>query len=157
LLRTFPTDNYWFGLQASVQAMLLAAKGDSKAALPLADKAVTVVETAVKTGHAGKNFLPIVLVRRSAIELDAGQPGLAAADAQRAIAQLQADGSPGAFSNNIGSAYLELGRALRAQGKHAGAAAAFQSAAENLQATLGSNHPDTRNSQQMAELETKLR
>jgi tetratricopeptide (TPR) repeat protein len=115
------------------------------------------VETAIKTGHAGKNFLPIVLVRRSVIELDAGQPGLAATDAQRAITQLQADGSPGAFSNNIGSAYLELGRALRAEGKHPEAAAAFQAAAENLQATLGANHPDTRNSQQMAELENRVR
>jgi serine/threonine-protein kinase len=154
LLRTFPPDNYWFGLQASVQAMLVSAKGSPRAALPPADKAVAIVENGIKAGHAGKNFLPIVLMRRSAIELDAARPGPAVDDAQRAIALLRADGSPGAFSNNIGSAYLLLGDALRAQGKHAEAAAAFQSAAQNLRATLGSNHPDTRRSQEMAESET---
>lgn len=156
LLRTFPPDNYWFGLQASVQAMLVSAKGNPRAALPLADRAVAIVENAIKAGHAGKNFLPIVLMRRSAIELAAARPGPAGDDAQRAIALLQADGSPGAFSNNIGSAYLLLGDALRAQGKHAEAAAAFQSAAQNLHATLGSNHPDTRRSQEMAESETSV-
>ena len=114
------------------------------------------MENAIKAGHAGKNFLPIVLMRRSAIELAAARPGPAGDDAQRAIALLQADGSPGAFSNNIGSAYLLLGDALRAQGKHAEAAAAFQSAAQNLHATLGSNHPDTRRSQEMAESETSV-
>jgi serine/threonine protein kinase len=156
LLRTFPPDNYWFGLQASVQAILVSSKGDPQAALPLADKAVAIVENAIKAGHAGKNILPIVLMRRSAIELDTAQPGPAGEDAQKAIALLQADGSPGAFSNNIGSAYLLLGQAFRAQGKNAEATTAFQSAAENLRATLGSNHPDTRRSQEMAELETKV-
>ena len=115
-----------------------------------------MVENAIKAGHAGKNILPIVLMRRSAIELDAARPGPAADDAQRTIALLQADGSPGAFSNNIGSAYLLLGQALRDEGKHVEAAAAFQSAAENLRATLGSSHPDTRRSQEMAEAETKV-
>jgi tetratricopeptide (TPR) repeat protein len=155
LLRTFPPDNYWFGLQASVQAML-SAKSDPSAALPLADKAVAIVENATRTGHAGRNFLPIVLMRRSAIELDAGQPGPAGNDAQRAISLLQIDGPPGAFSNNLGSAYLLLGHALRAQAKHVAAAAAFQSAAQNLRATLGSNHPDTRSSQGLAESETRV-
>jgi serine/threonine-protein kinase len=156
LLRTFPPGNYWFGLLASVQAMLASSKGDPQGALPLADKAVAIVENAIKAGHAGKNILPIVLLRRSAIELDAGRPGPAGDDARRALALLQADGSPGAFSNNIGSAYLLLGQALRDEGKHVEAAAAFQSAAENLRATLGSGHPDTRRSQEMAEAETKV-
>jgi serine/threonine protein kinase len=155
LLRTFPPDHYWFGLQASVQAMLVSSKGDPQAALPLADKAVAIVENAIKAGHAGKNILPIVLMRRSAIELDAARPGPAGDDAQRAMALLQADGTPGAFSNNIGSAYLLLGYALRAQGKAAEAAAAFQSAAQNLRATLGSNHPDSRRSLEMAKSETR--
>ena len=156
LLRTFPPDSYWFGLQASVQAMLVSSKGDPEGALPLADKAVGIVENAIKAGHAGTNFLPIVLMRRSAIELDAARPGPAGDDAERAIGLLQADGTPGAFSNNVGSAYLLRGQALRAQGKHAEAAAAFQSAVDNLRATLGSNHPDTRRSLEMAKSETSV-
>jgi tetratricopeptide (TPR) repeat protein len=155
VVANIPPGNYWFGLQASVQAMLVSAKGDPQAALPLADKAVAIVENAIKAGHAGKNILPAVLMRRSAIELDAARPGPVGDDALRAIALLQADGSPEAFSNNIGSAYLLLGQALRAQGKHAEATTAFQSAGENLRATLGSNHPDIRRSQEMAEFETK--
>jgi eukaryotic-like serine/threonine-protein kinase len=157
LLRIFPPDSYWFGLQASLEAMLEAAKGDFRAALPLADKGVAIVEAASNRGHTGKNFLPIVLMRRSAIELEAGRPGPAGEDAQRAIAQLRAENSAGEFSNNIGNGYLALGRSLQVQGKHAEAAKAFQSAAENLQATLGPEHPDARASQQMAEIETGLR
>jgi len=142
--RTFPPDNYWFGAEASAQALLASGKADFQTALPLADHAVAIVEAASKAGRAGSDFLPVALMRRSAIELDAGRPGPAGDDAQRALALLQAGSPPGAFSSNIGRAYLYLGRALQAQGKHAEAAAAFQSAAENLQPTLGSDHPDTR-------------
>jgi hypothetical protein len=41
-----------------------------------------------------------------------------------------------------------MGRALQAQGKSSEAYAAFQSAAENLQATLGPDHLDTRSARQ---------
>ena len=46
---------------------------------------------------------------------------------------------------------LAFGRALQAQSKSDEARAAFRSAAEKLQATVGANHPDTRRARQMAE------
>jgi hypothetical protein len=55
------------------------------------------------------------------------------------------------FSSKLGFAYLALGRALRAQDKTADAHAAFLSAAENLQNTVGSDHPAARSARQFAE------
>ena len=48
-------------------------------------------------------------------------------------------------------AYLALARSLQAQGKTGEARAAFRSALENLQSTVGPDHPDTRTAQQLAE------
>jgi tetratricopeptide (TPR) repeat protein len=92
-------------------------------------------------------------MRRCTVELEAGRPSQAAADVLRALKQLQAASPPGTFSSNIGRAYLNLGRALQAQGKSEEARAAFRSAAENLQNTLGPDHPDTRSARQLAESE----
>jgi len=144
LPRTVPPDEYWLGAVASAQALLTSGKGDFKTALPLADHAVTLAECASKAGRAGGEFLPVALIRRSTIELDAAEPSQAAADVQRAVSLLKAKSAPGALSSIIGQAYLNLGRALRAQEKHEDAGAAFRSAVENLQSTVGSNHPDTR-------------
>ena len=149
--QSLPPDSFWFGLLASAQALLASGRGDFQTALPLADQAVTIVEAAGKAGRAGSDFLPMVLVRRSTVELEAGRPAQAAADAQQALTQLQAASPPGAFSTMIGRAYLNLGRALQSQGKRDEAHAAFRSAAEHLQNTLGPDHPDTGRARQLAE------
>ena len=112
---------------------------------------MAILEAASKAGRSGGDFLPIVLVRRSTVELEAGRPGQAGDDALRALKQLQAASPDGMLSSNIGRAYLNLGRALQAQGKPNEARAAFRSAAENLQATLGPDSPDTRSARRMAE------
>jgi eukaryotic-like serine/threonine-protein kinase len=157
LRQSLPSGHYWFGALASAQALLAAGQGSFQTALPLADQSVAIVEAAGKAGRAGSDFLPIVLLRRSTVELQAGRPAQAAADAQRALTQLQAASPPGAFSSTIGRAYLSLGRALRAQDKSDEARAALRSAAENLQNTVGPDHPETRSATQMAELETQRR
>jgi hypothetical protein len=54
------------------------------------------------------------------------------------------------FSSNTGRAYLCLARALDSQGKHDEAKAAFRSAAEHLQNTLGADNPDTANARLLA-------
>jgi eukaryotic-like serine/threonine-protein kinase len=154
---SLPPDNFWFGALASAQSLLASARGSSQTALPLADQAVTIIEAASKAGRSGSDFLPIVLMRRSTIELDAGRPMQAADDARRALAQLQADGAPGAFSSVVGRTYLNLGHALQAQGKSEEARAAFRSAAENLQNTLGIDHPETRSARQLGEVEARNR
>jgi eukaryotic-like serine/threonine-protein kinase len=151
LRRSLPPDSFWFGLLASAQALLDAGRGSFQTALPLADQAVAIVEAAGKAGRAGGDFLPIVLIRRSTVELEAGRPAQAAVDAQQALRQLQAASPPGAFSSLIGRAYLNLGRALQFQGKRDEAHAAFRSAAEHLQNTLGPDHPDTGRARQLAE------
>ena len=152
LRRSLPSDNYWFGALASAQALLAAGRGDFQAALPLADRAVAIVETASKAGRSGGDFLPVALMRRSMVELAAGRPVQAGEDARRGLTQLQAASPPGAFSSMIGRTYLNLGRALESQGKRDDAEAAFRSAAEHLQNTLGPNHPDTRSALQLAQL-----
>jgi hypothetical protein len=51
----------------------------------------------------------------------------------------------------MGRAYLNLGRALEAEGKRDESHAAFRSATEHLQNTLGPEHDDTRRARQLAE------
>jgi eukaryotic-like serine/threonine-protein kinase len=155
LKQNLPPDSYWFGILASAQALLASGRGDSETALPLADQAVAIVEAASKAGRSGSDSLPIVLLRRSKVELEAGRPGQAADDAQQALKLLQSDSASGGasrrFSSSTGRAYLNLGRALQVQGKRDEANAAFRSAAEHLQNTLGPDHAETRNALQLAE------
>ena len=68
----------------------------------------------------------------------------AAADATRAADLLQKGAPPDTRSCNLGRAWLGLGRALEAQGRREEAGAAFRSALENLESTLGPDHPETR-------------
>jgi tetratricopeptide (TPR) repeat protein len=150
LRQMFPPDHVMRGLLASSQALLASGKGNSEEALHLANKAVDILERSIKAKGQGSDYLPIILIRRSTIELVAAQPVLAEADAERALAQLKAAAQPGTFSSYIGGAYLNLARALQGQLKAAEARAAFQSAAEQLEKTVGPDHPDTRAAQQMA-------
>jgi tetratricopeptide (TPR) repeat protein len=157
MLKIFPQGHFWLGALASAQALLASGKSDFQTALPLADRAVTIVEAASKAGRAGSDFLPVALLRRSQVRLAAGRPGPAGDDAQRALTLLQGASPPGAFSSNIGRAYFALGRALEAQGKHNDASAAFRSAAEHLQNTLGADNSDVSSARQLALNESQLR
>lgn len=62
---------------------------------------------------------------------------------------LQKVAEPGVFSSYLGHAYYTLGPALQGQGKSEEARAAFRSAVEHLQATLGPGHPDTRSARRL--------
>jgi serine/threonine-protein kinase len=157
LRQSLPAGHYAFAALASEQALVALANGDVPAALQFAEQGVTIDEAAIKAGGVGAFYLPELLIRRSLIGLDAGHHDEAAADAVRALSLLQTGAEPGAFSAYVGRAYLALGRALQARGKSDQARAAFRSAAENLQRTLGPDHPDTRSARQMAEPETKRR
>jgi tetratricopeptide (TPR) repeat protein len=57
----------------------------------------------------------------------------------------------GISSSNLGRAYLAQGRALQALTKLEQARDAFRSAAEQLESTLGVDHPDTILARQLAE------
>jgi tetratricopeptide (TPR) repeat protein len=151
LRRNLPPGHYAFGSLASERALNAQASGDLGTALKLANQAAAIVEAAVRIGQQGAFLLPIVLGRRSSVELQLGRPDDAAADASRALSQLQAAGQPGTYSSTLGRAYLTLGRALEAQGKQVEAHTAFRSALEHIQSALGQDHPDTRSARQLAD------
>jgi len=152
LRKKFAPDTVWFGLLASAQALLASGQGDSQRALQLADQAVHVIEAAIKAGEQGADALPAVLLRRATIELAAARPAQAAADATRAATLLQSASPPGTFSSHIGAAYLKLGESMQAQGKANEARAAFRSAAEHLEKTLGPDHPDSQAARRLVSL-----
>ena len=57
---------------------------------------------------------------------------------------------PGTYSGSVGHAYSALGRALQAQGKTREAHDALLSAVENLEDSVGPDHPDARQARQLA-------
>jgi len=153
LQKGLPAGHIAFGTLASDRALVAQAHGDSQGALEYSNKAVTISEAAMKAGRLGGDYLPIFLARRSDVELQLGHPDEAEADATRGLSILQTSGHLGKFSSQIGRAYLAQGRALQAQGKSEKARKAFLSAAENLQDSLGLDHPDTRMAWRLAESE----
>jgi tetratricopeptide (TPR) repeat protein len=151
LQNSLPAGHYAFATLASAKALNALARGDIATAVTLADRAVYLDEATIKAGGEGTYYLPTLLINRSIVKLAAAQPGQAAADASRALSLTQAGAKPAAFSSEAGRAYLALGRALQAQSKLEEARAAFLSAAENLQSTVGPDHPDTRSARQLAQ------
>lgn len=149
--RTLPSGHYGFAGVASERSLIFLARGDRDDALRLAQQAVSIDEAAIKAGGQGAGVLPIFLYRRSAVELELRQTDAAVADAERAVKLLEAGVQPGMYSCNLGRAYLTLGRARHAQGRP-DEAAAFRSAAEHLEKTLGPDHSDTRTARQLAGL-----
>jgi len=150
LRKALPPGHYAFCAPVSEQSLLDLARGNSQSALQHANQALSMYEDAMKAGTAGEAGLPLLLLRRSMIEVPAGRADAAAADAARGLKLMQASTQPGVFSSGLGHAYLTLGKALQAQGKRDEARAAFTSAAEHLQRALGPEHPDTRTARQLA-------
>ena len=104
------------------------------------------------------DFLPMMLVRRSDIEILLQTPDKGVADASRAVEMLEKSAEPGTFSSIRGRAYLTLGRALQAQNKRDEARAALQTAFEHLQSTMGTNHSDTLSAREwLAKLDSQPR
>jgi serine/threonine-protein kinase len=151
LRKALPPGHYAFASLTSEYSLVALGRRDLSTALKLANEALTMDEAAIKAGGQGIEFLPLLLQRRSKVELDAGQADVAVADATRAVDLLQQSVQPGAFSSSNGRAYLTLGNALKAQGKYNEARSAFRSATEHLNSALGPDHPDSRAAQQLAD------
>jgi serine/threonine protein kinase/tetratricopeptide (TPR) repeat protein len=150
--RSSPPSHILLAVLASERSLLAAAKGDLQPALQLANQAVISAQASMNARGPGIGLLGDLLRRRSEIELRLGQVDQAIADATRAVSVLKGRAQPGVFSSRVGRAELILGRALQIRGKGAEAQAAFRSAAEHLQSTLGADHPDTREARQLAGL-----
>jgi tetratricopeptide (TPR) repeat protein len=146
--RTLPENNSWYGAIASLKALLADRHGNTEQALNLADQSVALIDRAMKSGGQGADFLPIALLRRSSINFHAGHYNEAMADAERAAELFHRDINAGEFSSYLGQAQLARARALQAAGNRIEAESAFQTAAEQLQKTLGADHPDTRRARQ---------
>jgi serine/threonine-protein kinase len=155
LRKNLPPGHYAFAALVSEQSLIDLARGDRQAALQRANQAMSMAEASIKAGGGNEGALPLLLLRRSTIQLEARRPDEAAADAARALSLLQAAAEPGTFSSTLGRVYLTLARALQAQGKSDEARAAARSAAEHLQNALGPDHPDTRSARQLADLDAQ--
>jgi hypothetical protein len=116
----------------------------------LADKAVKLDEESIRSVGQCAALLPVLLVRRSNLELEARRDDLASGDASRALGLLQEQVQSGIHSSNIGRAFLAQARVLKAQGKLKEAQTASHTAYEHLLDTLGRNHPETRSAYQLS-------
>ena len=147
--QNMPPQHIYFAMLASEAALVAHAAGDTLKAKQLADKAVGISAiaqaVAYRTVYQGR-----FLVNRSVIKLASGLTDDALADAAHAIPLLQQAAIPERFSADVGHAYLAQGRALLAEGKTSEAKAAFRSAAEHLEKTLGPDHLDSRAARQFA-------
>jgi tetratricopeptide (TPR) repeat protein len=151
--RFLPPQHYAFASLASDKGLLALAEGNPSRALRFANQAIAIDEASVARGGPCAAYLPILLTRRSAVELALDKRDAAAADAARALELVQSSTSAGTSSSDLGAAYLARGRALQALSKPEEARAAFRSAAEQLETTLGVDHPDTKIARRLAETE----
>jgi len=138
--RMMPPKHIAFAVLPIYEAMLASELGDHAQAVAKADRAVVLVEA----NEQGLDYLPTFLFRRARVNLRAGRFDQAAADARRELElERKATGDDGDYSG-VGRAYLMLGRALDGEGKTEEARAAFEAALEQLEPSLGTDHPKTR-------------
>jgi eukaryotic-like serine/threonine-protein kinase len=153
LKRKLPPGHVAFASLTSDEELLANAEGNLPKALSLANQAVAIDEKSIQAGGQGAVYLPLLLIRRSAVELELQRTDRAASDACRALKLLQGRTESGSLSSTMGRAYLAIGRVLQEQGKTEEARRAFHSAEENLRETLGAGHPDTRSAHLLASSE----
>jgi serine/threonine-protein kinase len=146
LHKALPPGHAAFASIGSEHALLLDARGNRKAALAEADRAVTIAEASTQSA----NYLPLTLLRRAQIELDAQDWDRARADASRAADLYEKSVGPGVPSNKVGRSYVALGRALQATGQVDQARKAYARALENLGPSQGADHPGTREASRLA-------
>jgi len=141
-LRTqLPPGHIAFGSLSSERGLLAQARGEPHAALDLTNRAIEIVKSSVQSGGQGADVVPLLMLRRSGIELDLQQYAAAALDAKAAVDQLRIETPTGSSSATLGRAYLALSRALAARDGRDAARAALQAALEHLEATTGPDHP----------------
>jgi len=151
LKRKLPPSHYAFAALDSEKALLAEARRDLPGALQLANQAVAIDEASGQGRGPTAAYLPVLLVRRSVVELELKQVQQAAADADRALALFRKAIDDGELSSHVGHAYLAQGRVLQMEGKLKEAREAFNLAAKNLDETLGPSHPDARKARESAD------
>ncbi|HEY7368319.1 MAG TPA: serine/threonine-protein kinase [Thermoanaerobaculia bacterium] len=125
------------------EAMLASRRGEHRTAVEKAEKAIALA----RESSMSSDYLPSFLLRRSAIYLAAGKFEEARRDAEESLRRERAIGIEGVPSSIVGRCHLAIARALQGEGRADAARAAFASAFENLEPTLGADHPKTREAQ----------
>ncbi len=151
LRRTLPPGHIAFAALVSQRSLLAQARGDVRAGFDLSDRAVTMAEAAVTSRGQGTHELPVLLVRRSDIELGLGRAHAAEADAARAVRLIEGHIEPGTSSAALGRADLALGRALLACGRRREARDTLAAAVQQLRGALGADHSETLTARQLSE------
>ncbi|HVO81834.1 MAG TPA: protein kinase [Terriglobales bacterium] len=157
LRQGLPQGHIAFGSLASSRALLAQARGELATALKFSDEAVDIAEALSKQGRLGGDYLPVFLTRRSSVELALRLIEPAQSDAERALSLARGGSQPQAFSSKTGRAGLALAQVFVAQGKEEEARAAARSASEQLDQTLGPDHPDSRRARQLTVQASPLR
>jgi len=140
-----PAGHYAFAIVASERSMVSAARHDFPVALTFANRALDMV-----AANPSNAFVtPLLLTRRSGLELAMGRPADAEADAARAVDLERPTLAPGQQSSLLGNIYLALGQAQAANGKSAESRRSFAKAVAQLRPTVGADHPDTRLAEQL--------
>ncbi|MBE2214302.1 MAG: protein kinase [Opitutaceae bacterium] len=135
---SLPEGHFVFSFVDEQAALLALARGETAVALVALDRAIAHREAALPVC-----FLPALLARRAEAHRRLDRFADARTDAERALAIDRESIPHGEVSSHLGRDWLALAHVLRAQGDHAGAIAAFTSAREHLEATLGPDHPAT--------------
>ncbi len=142
LRRSLPAGHLAFASLGLEQAAIAQTRGDLESAFSQISRAVAMADASIEAGGGdGADYIPTLLLRRSAIELEMGRTDEAASDAARALQLVRRNASPGAFSSRVGLALLAVARARKAQGNRDEARAASHSAIEHLETTLGAAPP----------------
>jgi hypothetical protein len=75
--------HYAFAALTSDKALLAEARGDLPAAIRLANEAIAIDEASIQRGGPCAAYLPVLLVRRSVVEIELHQTPQAASDAYK--------------------------------------------------------------------------
>jgi tetratricopeptide (TPR) repeat protein len=150
LQSALPPGHPAFAGLASERSQTLELKGDTTRALDLANRAIRICEEASRQGKACEQYMPTLLRHRASIETAIRQFAPAESDARQALQLLLQQARPGEFSQSTGHAYLTLARCLTAQGRGAEGRAMAQHAADQLEKSIGADHPDTRSARELA-------
>ena len=150
LQSALPPGHYAFAALASERSQTLELEGETVRALELSNRAIRICEEAARQGKTCEQFLPSLLRHRASVETALKQFAPAERDARRALELLLQRARPGEFSQSTGLAYLTLARCLTAQGSDTEGRAMAQQAADQLEKSVGVDHPDTRSARDLA-------
>jgi eukaryotic-like serine/threonine-protein kinase len=150
LRSALPPGHYAFVGLASERSQTLELEGDTTRALDLANLAIRMCEEGSRQGNACAQYLPKLLGHRATIETALRQFGQAESDARQALQLLLQQTRPGEFSQSTGQAYLTLARCLTAEGRDLEGRSMARHAADQLEKSIGAEHPDTRSARELA-------